>query len=54
MPIHWSKATAFPDSATHAVDFGPGGLSGIGSLTARNLDGRGVRMIVIGEKAREG
>jgi fatty acid synthase subunit alpha len=52
MPIHWSKATAFPDSATHAVDFGPGGLSGIGSLTARNLDGRGVRMIVIGEKGK--
>ncbi|KAJ6628615.1 hypothetical protein B0H10DRAFT_1750735, partial [Mycena sp. CBHHK59/15] len=28
--IHWSTATNFPESATHAVDFGPGGLSGIG------------------------
>lgn len=52
MPIHWTKATAFPDTATHAVDFGPGGLSGIGGLTARNLDGRGVRMIIIGEKGK--
>jgi fatty acid synthase subunit beta len=24
MPIHWSKATAFLDTATHAVDFGSG------------------------------
>ncbi|KAJ3540249.1 hypothetical protein NM688_g6254 [Phlebia brevispora] len=52
MPIHWAKATGFPESATHAVDFGPGGLSGIGPLTARNLDGRGVRVIVIGDKAK--
>jgi hypothetical protein len=27
-------------------------LSGIGSLTARNLDGRGVRVIITGEKGR--
>ena len=52
MPIHWAKATGFPESATHAVDFGPGGLSGIGPLTARNLDGRGVRVIVIGDKSK--
>ncbi len=52
MPIHWAKATAFPETATHAVDFGPGGLSGIGGLTARNLDGRGVRVIIIGEKGK--
>lgn len=49
-PIHWTKATNFPETATHALDFGPGGLSGIGPLTARNLDGRGVRVIVIGDK----
>jgi fatty acid synthase subunit alpha, fungi type len=53
-PIYWSKATAFPDSATHAVDFGPGGLSGIGGLTARNLEGRGVRVLIIGEKGKNG
>lgn len=52
MPIHWAKATGFPETATHAVDFGPGGLSGIGGLTARNLDGRGVRVIIIGEKGK--
>ena len=41
-PIHWPKATNFSKTATHAndaIDFGPGGLSGIGPLTARNLDG---------------
>ncbi|KAF7374647.1 Fatty acid synthase subunit alpha [Mycena sanguinolenta] len=51
-PIHWSTATNFPESATHAVDFGPGGLSGIGPLTAKNLDGRGVRVIVAGDRAK--
>ena len=51
-PIHWPKATNFPETATHAIDFGPGGLSGIGSLTARNLDGRGVRVIITGEKGK--
>jgi fatty acid synthase subunit alpha, fungi type len=50
--IHWTKATDFPDAATHAVDFGAGGLNGIGPLTARNLDGKGVRMIVLGEKGK--
>lgn len=34
------------------MDFGPGGLSGIGGLTARNLDGRGVRVIIIGDKGK--
>ena len=42
--IHWTKATDFPESATHAIDFGPGGLSGCGPMTARNLDGRGVQI----------
>ncbi|KAF8525925.1 hypothetical protein BU17DRAFT_74311 [Hysterangium stoloniferum] len=51
-PIHWSEATRFPSSATHVVDFGPGGLSGIGGLTARNLEGRGVRVIIVGEKGK--
>ncbi|KAG8961241.1 3-oxoacyl-[acyl-carrier-protein] synthase [Tulasnella sp. 425] len=54
LPIHWAKATGFPDTATHAIDFGPGGLSGIGGLTARNLEGRGVRVLIIGEKGRNG
>jgi len=51
-PLHWSKATDLPEGATHAIDFGAGGISGIGPLTARNLDGRGVRVIVVGEKGK--
>ena len=50
--LHWPKATDLPEGTTHAVDFGAGGISGIGPLTARNLDGRGVRVIVIGEKGK--
>jgi len=49
-PIHWTKATDFPETATHTIDFGPGGLSGIGPLTAKNFEGRGVRVIVAGDK----
>ncbi|KAF8199703.1 fatty acid synthase [Pholiota molesta] len=51
-PIHWTKATEFPETATHAIDFGPGGMSGIGPLTAKNFEGRGVRVIVAGDKAK--
>ncbi|KAF8271214.1 fatty acid synthase [Lactarius quietus] len=51
-PLHWPKATDLPECATHVVDFGAGGVSGIGPLTARNLDGRGVRVIVIGDKGK--
>ena len=51
-PIHWIKATDFPETATHADDFGPGGLSGIGPLTAKNFEGRGVRVVVAGDKGK--
>lgn len=51
-PIHWAKATNFPETATHAIDFGPGGTSGIGPLTARNFNGRGVRVILAGVKGK--
>jgi fatty acid synthase subunit beta len=51
-PIHWVKTCNFPASATHAVDFGPGGNSGIGFLTGRALEGRGVRIVVVGEKGK--
>ena len=54
MPLHWLKATNFPETATHAIDFGPGALSGMGPLTARNFEGRGVRVIVLGEKGEGG
>ena len=43
-----------PESATHAIDFGPGGLSGIGGLTARNWEGRGIRTLIVGEKGLRG
>ena len=45
--VDWRKATAFP-KATHMLDFGPGGISGIGVLTNRNKDGTGVRTILAG------
>ena len=51
-PIHWPIATNFSETATHAIDFGLGGLSGIRPLTARNLDGHGVLFIVTGDKGR--
>jgi len=43
--LHWMKATQFPETATHAIDFGPGGLSVIGPFTSCNLDGCGVRIL---------
>jgi hypothetical protein len=46
------SATTFPKTATHIVDFGLGGLSGIGSLTAWNMEGHGIRTIIIGEKGK--
>jgi malonyl CoA-acyl carrier protein transacylase len=45
-PIHWSEATKFNNDATHVVDFGTGGQSGIGSLTARETEGKGLRVVV--------
>ncbi|EGN98830.1 hypothetical protein SERLA73DRAFT_168429 [Serpula lacrymans var. lacrymans S7.3] len=51
-PIHWNVATNFPETATHVIDFGPGGMNGMGILTSRNLDGRGVRVVVLGDKGR--
>jgi len=46
-PVNWEKATAFP-KATHIIDFGPGGISGLGVLTSRIKDGTGVRIILAG------
>lgn len=45
--VNWEKATVFPN-ATHILDFGPGGVSGLGTLTSRNKEGTGVRVIVAG------
>ena len=46
-PVEWEKATVFP-KATHILDFGPGGISGLGVLTNRNKEGTGVRVILAG------
>lgn len=53
-PIHWTAATNFSETATHAIDFGIGGTGGIGPLTAHGLDGRGVRVIIVGDKGKGG
>jgi len=45
--VNWEKATVMP-YATHILDFGPGGISGLGVLTNRNKDGTGVRVILAG------
>ncbi|KAF2644792.1 beta subunit of fatty acid synthase [Massarina eburnea CBS 473.64] len=45
--VNWELATVFP-KATHILDFGPGGISGLGVLTNRNKDGTGVRVILAG------
>ncbi|GKT93078.1 fatty acid synthase beta subunit dehydratase [Colletotrichum tofieldiae] len=46
-PVNWEKATVFPQ-ATHVLDFGPGGISGLGVLTSRNKEGTGVHVILAG------
>jgi len=46
-PVNWEHATVMP-YATHILDFGPGGISGLGVLTNRNKDGTGVRVILAG------
>ncbi|KAH3663945.1 hypothetical protein WICMUC_005884 [Wickerhamomyces mucosus] len=46
LPVNWEDATKF--DATHIIDFGPGGASGLGVLTHKNKDGTGVRVIIAG------
>ncbi|KAL6898162.1 beta subunit of fatty acid synthase [Trichoderma evansii] len=46
-PVNWELATVFPQ-ATHILDFGPGGISGLGALTSRNKEGTGIRVILAG------
>ncbi|KAL3448862.1 acyl transferase domain-containing protein [Aspergillus insuetus] len=46
-PVNWEQTTAF-SGATHIIDFGPGGISGLGVLTNRNKDGTGVRVVLAG------
>ncbi|KAI8617820.1 hypothetical protein BC830DRAFT_1166674 [Chytriomyces sp. MP71] len=46
LPVLWEVATRL--DVTHILDFGPGGSSGIGGLTHRNKEGRGVQVILAG------
>lgn len=46
LPVHWEQATSF--ESTHLLDFGPGGVSGLGVLTHRNKEGTGSRVIIAG------
>ncbi|KAI9247028.1 hypothetical protein BY458DRAFT_560469 [Sporodiniella umbellata] len=46
-PVHWEKAVP-KDNLTHILDFGPGGHSGVGSLTHRNKQGTGVQIVLAG------
>lgn len=46
LPVHWEQATDF--ESTHLLDFGPGGVSGLGMLTHRNKEGTGSRVIFAG------
>lgn len=46
LPVHWESATTF--TTTHLLDFGPGGVSGVGVLTHRNKEGTGARVIIAG------
>ena len=43
------QAYRLPEGTAHAVDFGAGGISDIGPLTARDLGGRGVPVIADAE-----
>lgn len=46
LTVNWEIATDF--EATHLIDFGPGGVSGLGVLTHKNKEGTGARIIVAG------
>lgn len=44
LPVNWVAATKI--SASHYVDFGPGGASGIGGLTFKNKEGTGIQFLL--------
>lgn len=45
--VDWPRATTFPN-ATHILDFGPGGTSGVATLLQRSKEGTGVHVILAG------
>jgi enoyl reductase-like protein/3-oxoacyl-ACP reductase-like protein/acyl dehydratase len=57
--VNWPTATAAARTSvdwptgtkagvTHVIDFGPGGTAGVGAITARNLEGTGVQVVLAG------
>ncbi|KAK8076212.1 beta subunit of fatty acid synthetase [Apiospora phragmitis] len=51
-PVFWAE-TDFTD-ATHILDLGPGGTSGVGALTHRNVAGTGARVLIAGKLEKSG
>lgn len=51
LPIQLAQEANSPPPSTATIDFSPSRLSGIGPLT-QNLDGCGLRVIVVGDKAK--
>jgi fatty acid synthase subunit beta len=43
--VQWDLATNMAE-ITHAIDFGPGGYSGVGGLVAKNKEGSGVQVFL--------
>lgn len=48
----WNAVTNFPETSTHAIDFGLNGLSDVSPFTARNCDGGDVSVTVVGDKGK--
>ncbi|KAJ2559961.1 fatty acid synthase alpha subunit Lsd1 [Coemansia sp. RSA 1933] len=46
--IDWLRVADAQDGLTHIVDFGPGGIAGVGNLAYRNIEGSGVPVICTG------
>lgn len=52
-PVDWIQAVQPSATITHFVDFGTGGASGIGNITARNLSGRGFKVLTVSGTHKE-
>ncbi|KAJ2524354.1 fatty acid synthase alpha subunit Lsd1, partial [Coemansia sp. RSA 2049] len=46
--VDWPRAVEPRGETTHIVDFGPGGLTGFGSLAHRSIEGSGVAVLCAG------
>ena len=50
LPLHWTKSIDFPGTATHVTSFCPSGANVVGPIVSRIPSGRGVRVIIPGDK----